>query len=264
MLRLRAIKSYLGYFKRRLRTDPYIIANWRVINDDCVVAESLFEPFLVKMASEDRDIVFVQVGANSGDGKHDVYDIIKRWNIRAVLIEPQPEEFLQLRKNYGDLPRVKLVNMALGEEDEVRRLYRLSSLANTFHVDGKQFGSGIASFDRNHVVKYYMDNVTREGREQDLEGILEILEVPCRTFEGLMSDLGIRHIDILMIDTEGYDYEILKMVAASSFSPGLIRYEHKHLGGKKVDSWRLLNNLSYKIIVDNVNGDSIAIKNEIL
>jgi hypothetical protein len=45
----------------------------------------------------------------------------------------------------------------------------------------------------------------------------------------LLEKHGIRTIDLLHLDTEGYDYEIIKQVNFRTFNPRIILYETVHL-----------------------------------
>jgi FkbM family methyltransferase len=99
----------------------------------------------------------------------------------------------------------------------------------TFYYVDEQAGKALAlpewfdqlgSFDRDHIVKH-------------LDGILEpfILEVKVEVCP--MSEVLARnHVDeiqLLHIDTEGYDYEVLLTLDFSRYRPLLIFIEHKHL-----------------------------------
>jgi hypothetical protein len=50
----------------------------------------------------------------------------------------------------------------------------------------------------------------------------------------LLAETGLRHVDLLQIDVEGWDYEILKMVDFTRMKPAIINYEHAHLNP---DDW---------------------------
>jgi hypothetical protein len=54
--------------------------------------------------------------------------------------------------------------------------------------------------------------------------------VPCLTFGSLCRRNSVERIDLLLIDTEGYDWEILKGVDFEAWRPRVVVYEHAHLG----------------------------------
>jgi hypothetical protein len=54
-------------------------------------------------------------------------------------------------------------------------------------------------------------------------------EVPVLTLESLCRRHDVERIDLLVIDTEGYDHEILKSIELERRHPRLAIYEHYHL-----------------------------------
>ena len=51
--------------------------------------------------------------------------------------------------------------------------------------------------------------------------------IPCTTFEEILSETT--SVDLLLIDTEGYDLELLKLFDFDRFQPAIVRFEHDHL-----------------------------------
>jgi hypothetical protein len=85
-----------------------------------------------------------------------------------------------------------------------------------------QWYDGIGSFSRDAVLDHgrLIPDITRRLVET---------EVTCLTFDSLCARHGITSIDLLVIDTEGYDYEVLRQVDLSTYRPVLVVYEHYHL-----------------------------------
>lgn len=82
-----------------------------------------------------------------------------------------------------------------------------------------------------------------------------------------INDLTLKHsiarIHILLIDTEGYDYEILKSIEFPSVLPLVIQYEHANLNEKdQLQAIKLLYDNNYKLISYHL--DTIAIHKDIL
>jgi hypothetical protein len=50
--------------------------------------------------------------------------------------------------------------------------------------------------------------------------------VPCRTLDEVLEEHGVRNVDVLVIDTEGYDAEILHGIDFRRFKPQISRFEH--------------------------------------
>jgi hypothetical protein len=60
---------------------------------------------------------------------------------------------------------------------------------------------------------------------------LEILseKVPCASVMGLLDKHRIDRLDLFHVDTEGYDFEVLKLIDFKRVKPRMILFEHIHL-----------------------------------
>jgi hypothetical protein len=63
----------------------------------------------------------------------------------------------------------------------------------------------------------------------DIEDRIVERTVHALTFASLATKHGLDDLDLLLTDTEGYDWEILKTVDLDRFTPRLAIYEHYHL-----------------------------------
>ncbi len=55
------------------------------------------------------------------------------------------------------------------------------------------------------------------------------IDVSAVTFDTLCRRHGVDALDVLHIDTEGYDFELLKNIDFGRFHPRLVIFEHAHL-----------------------------------
>jgi hypothetical protein len=55
------------------------------------------------------------------------------------------------------------------------------------------------------------------------------MEVPTLTIDSLCAAHGIRAFDLVQIDTEGYDYEVVRQIDLDKYQPAIVLYEHYHL-----------------------------------
>ena len=67
----------------------------------------------------------------------------------------------------------------------------------------------------------------------NLEDFVVKEQVKCISFNDLMVKHRVKRIDLLLIDTEGYDYQILKQVDLSASQPGLLLFEHEYIDKAK-------------------------------
>lgn len=260
---LTLITSLLRRAGVALRQDEFIVNNRGRISTGGVLDEYLFGAALAKVLSEHRSPFVLQVGANTGDTVHDMREQLMRSGARALLVEPQPDAFRLLMENYAALPAVSVANVALSTCAGTRDLYKISSSVNRFHARGGIFGNSIASFDPKHPWEYFLRNANADGRRLGREEVIESVSVRCVPIELLVEQFGIDRVDVLAVDTEGFDFEVLKMVVSAGFSPTLIKYEHKHLPGGRAtvyESWQFLIDCGYRLVAVRATGDTVAVK----
>ena len=74
----------------------------------------------------------------------------------------------------------------------------------------------------------------------------------------LLERHGISRIDLLVIDTEGHDFEILRALDFTRFRPVLLMFEHQHLSANdKAAAYALLETHGYKF-KETPEGHAIA------
>jgi FkbM family methyltransferase len=177
-------------------------------------AEKRYESALSTLADRTADFFFVQVGAHDGG----MDDPLARWiasrGWRGMFVEPQPEQFARLRERYaGRQERFIFENVAIDREAGTRDLHRVTDA----HLHAPEI-SGLASFfpDRALATHASLGRMTR-------------ITVPCVPLHTLLERHRITRVDLLQIDTEGYDAVILETVDLTKLRPSLIHYEHRHL-----------------------------------
>lgn len=165
------------------------------------------------------DAVFVQVGSNDGQRFDPLHREIalRRWT--GVMVEPVPYVFERLARNYRGIDRVRLENVAISDHDGTQTLYYLPP------ADDDTLPSwydALASFRRDVVVGH-------RDAIPDVEDRLATIDVECLTFDSLCRRAGIDRLDLVHIDTEGYDFEVIKLVDLDRLQPRLLLFEHYHL-----------------------------------
>ena len=81
---------------------------------------------------------------------------------------------------------------------------------------------------------------------------------PTARLETLLARVGIKQIDLLVIDTEGHDYEILRELDFTRFKPVVLMFEHQHLSDEdKAAAYALLRKQRYEYR-ETVEGDAIV------
>jgi FkbM family methyltransferase len=174
--------------------------------------------YFLNRLSREKDIFFVQVGANDGVQADPVYRHVQRHHWRGLLIEPLPDLFAQLQHNYRESPQLILENCAVGDVPELT-LHRINP-----HTQAElpAWCSGLASFDRDIILGHATEF-------PDLVHHLISEVVPCATLNGLFDRHHINQVDLLLCDTEGYDRQIMDMFDLARFHPKMVLFEKKHL-----------------------------------
>ncbi len=195
------------------------------------------DPFDIAMAelvARRPDSFFVQVGGFDGVSFDPLRPHVVAADLAGVIVEPIPQYFDKLQALYDGNPKVTPINCAVADEDGERTIWKFNPEAVERGLLPPHF-AGISSF--------LMEDLLKEtgvlGRSSPnaettaaLRALVQPVQVPCKTLDHLLSERGIERIDILQIDTEGYDFEVLKLFDFARFRPGVVHYEHQHLNGE--------------------------------
>jgi FkbM family methyltransferase len=205
-------------------------------------------PFIVRdYLRKKGQICFVQIGANDGLRYDPLRELIKEHRLYGLLVEPLPDQFEKLRQNYSDQPQLCFENCAVDTADGFRQLYRVRMDAQV-----PDWAHGLASFDRTHL----------GSGKQNLPGLekhLEAITVPTMTMGSLLTKHQMADVSLLQIDTEGFDYQIIRLTFAASCYPAIINYENLNLSLlDRLACHRLLASKQYQFI--DVGPDTIAVR----
>jgi FkbM family methyltransferase len=138
-----------------------------------------------------------------------------------VLVEPMPYLFNRLVANYAGVPGLAFERRAIAESGGRRMFYYLRQSEDTLPSWHDQLGSFHRDMIRKH--KDHIPNIE--------DYIVEML-ADCVSFQTLVKEHQMSSIDVVLIDTEGYDLQILKQIDFERFSPQLVMYEQKHLSAE--------------------------------
>ena len=168
------------------------------------------------------EAVFVEVGSNDGE-QHDhlrPFVLSRRWS--GIMVEPVPYVFERLRHNYEGIDRVRLENAAIGAADGTQPFYYLVDASPDERAGLPDWYDGVGSFSREKVLGH-------AKHIPDVERRLVCAEVPTLTFASLCRKHDLDRVDLVVIDTEGHDWEIVRSIDLAAWRPELLVYEHFHL-----------------------------------
>jgi FkbM family methyltransferase len=173
-------------------------------------------------ADEYPQAVFVEIGANDGEMWDSLRPLVLSRPWRGVVVEPVPYLFERLRRNYAEREELALENVAVAGEDGRRPFYYVAEVDDPVREGLPSWYHGIGSFSREEVLSH-------ERHIPDLEARIVATEVPCVSFETLCRRNGLDDVNLLLIDAEGYDWEVIRTVDFAARMPRLLVYEHYHL-----------------------------------
>lgn len=158
----------------------------------------------------------LQVGACDGREGDPLHTRLLAGDIRAVVVEPVPDSFDRLSRVYADSPNVKPLRAAVSKRDGVATIHRVR---NEGRWKDSIHAPLWASFDPTHLVKL--------GVSHDE---IEAVEVPALSLQTIVREQMEEEVDFLMVDTEGFDAEVVRMALELESPPLAICFEYVHLG----------------------------------
>ena len=184
----------------------------------------------------------IQIGANDGTTHDHLYDLIKKFRVKSLLLEPIKESFLNLTRNYSNFENIRFENSALSINSEILFLYRVNP--EYFYKYGS-LPLGLTSFYKEHLIKHGI-----KAKHIIKEKVNQI------SFEQLLKKYNLSTFDLLVIDTEGYDCNIVNnfFLKIKNIRP-IIVFEWSHIKQEELQETLnkiLKNNYSFFPIGDDI------------
>ena len=218
------------------------------------------EEFLWETAEEIPDFFVVQIGANDGYVNDPLVKLIRKGKWKGVLLEPQKLVFDQyLTPLYGHYKDIHLVNAAVGTKSEKRDLFTISFSA-------ERWATGLASFVKESLETQisvgYVDKCIKKYEATapiNKADYISTQQVKCITFQDVIEQYQIKKIDLLQIDTEGFDFEVIKMFPFDKMKPKIISFESERLSSTDFNACKIfLIQLGYN--VSDIGRDAVAVR----
>ena len=170
--------------------------------------------------SSQKAFSLVLIGAHSGEKSFNLVQRAARRG-KVCLVEPVPSLMVQLRQRFCDVDNIIFVEGAILPkkitDDGLVDFFSVSEHANSIASWGDQLGSLSSEHAKtiNSEFGHYVENI----------------KVACYTITDLVKILGTVKVDVLIMDTEGYDCSIIESFPFGDISPNTIVFEHKHADG---------------------------------
>ncbi|WP_157776668.1 FkbM family methyltransferase [Flavobacterium crassostreae] len=199
---------------------------------------------LEKNFKQNTPFSFIQVGANDGISFDFLYDFVITRNSTGIVIEPVKDYFKELENNYSQFPGILTINKAVHPEKKQIELYKIKQESLSNYPD---WVKGIASLDIHHHQKLQINSQDIILEKVAADNLMDIIRANYN-----------QKIDYLQIDTEGFDYEVLKMLDFGISKPAIIKYEFVNLKPEdQLKTTNLLQSQGYYLFSEL--GDTIAL-----
>ena len=131
------LKKFCGIFGYKLLPKNYIknknyLSKFSYLNLEKIIT-NLVEKKIINS--------LIQIGANDGMSHDHLHNIIKKFRLESLLLEPIKKYFLDLKNNYSNYDNVRFENSALSINNEILYLYKV----NPVHFNKYGTLSGVIS-----------------------------------------------------------------------------------------------------------------------
>ena len=198
------------------------------------------ETFLRESYKNKKDFFFIQIGAHDGISHDFIFNFLTQKNVFGLAIEPISDYFEKLKGNYSTFKDLKLLNIAIHDSQEEIKIYRI---AKEYELEVPDWAIGSASIFKEHLI----------DKLKIPEKYIKCDAVKAMTFEKLIANhYKFNKIDLLQIDTEGYDFEILKKIDFKKVKPKIVKIEVSHLNESDfINAKKLLSDNSYLVLLEH-------------
>ncbi len=187
-------------------------------------------PDILKLLGKTRPMPsFVKVGANDGiTGDPCGGFFLRNENWKGLLIEPVDYCVEKLRETYSDQSRFTIVQSAIGRKAERRTFYFMAKEAVESIPGLPEWYDQLGSFDRSHIAKHF---------HLDVEQFIVEKVIDVAPLSAILRRCGFVTPIFLHIDTEGFDFEVLKSLNFRQARPDMVLVEHKHFRHPTSSLW---------------------------
>ena len=184
----------------------------------------------------------IQIGANDGISDDFLRTSINK-DTNVLLVEPIKSAFLELEKNYSGFKNVKFVNKAIDVVTGKKNIFSVNPKYYEYYE--KKYNSKnvswltvLASFQKEHLENHGIKS-----------SHIQATHVDCINFKDLIEQYNYHNLDLLIIDTEGYDEVLVENFIQNTNLRPLIIFEWIHIKKNKAENlMKLLSLENYEFL----------------
>ncbi len=185
----------------------------------------------IKTVSNNKINTLFDVGSHKGEY---IININKRFSINKIFgFEPNPKSYEALLKNIKKMDNTEVFNFAAGKEEGIsilnQNIESSSSSINKLNEKSKYFKR-----------KYFFFNFFKKKK------YLSPIEIKIFSLKNFILSKKIDFIDLLKIDTEGYEFNVIKGLGDEINKVKLIHLEH-HFDDMVLKNYKLTDIHNYLI-----------------
>ena len=168
--------------------------------------------FFIKEKINKFDI-FIDVGSHHGETIKIFNKYFKIKKLFAFEASPINYQFLKKKIKISKYPSVEMFNKALGEKKEKLFLNQFKETQSTTFLSFNQNSKYLLR--KKKILSPYSENF-----------FLKKIEINVERLDEFLQNKNIKVIDILKIDTEGFDFNVIKGLGNKIFQTKYIYFEH--------------------------------------
>jgi len=191
------------------------------------------------------NVSFLEIGAMDGKNHDALYKYVIENEWSGILVEPVKDVFDKLKENYKDKKNLKFENSAITHENGTAEIHRIP--LNKVGIECPYWADGISTLlPSDHIISEYNELKSNSVTE----------EINTITVQTLIDKYSISNIDILQIDTEGYDKFIFDELWKFGIRPSIIHIEIVYM--KMIDVKNITNLLKDNNYIVYIEGDDLT------
>lgn len=231
------LKKIIGGLGYKL-VDKNSVKSERLINQKTYNVSDL----LKKLFEENKLKKVIQIGSNDGSSDDFLKKCINK-NTSAILIEPIEDAFIKLKKNYQDFEKIIFLNIAIDTENKKKEIFYINERFYPYYEKkykdkNVDWLNVLASFNKSNLISHGIKKKHIASKK-----------IECKKISTLIDLYKYEDLDLLLIDTEGYDAVLVDDFLSSTKLKPLIIFEWIHIEYKKLDQLLTkLKQMNYNIL----------------